>query len=99
MTNPIDLINFVAVFCGLTIIILGFIVNIILLQIAPGSVPQKSALNIKIRAFRVRNERGDLLVNYPDRLTADKEVFLCAFVINGTGYGFGVICVMISAAR
>ncbi len=30
MTNPIDLINFVAVSCGLTIIILGFIVNIIL---------------------------------------------------------------------
>ena len=30
MTNPIDLINFVAVFCGLTIILLGFIVNIIM---------------------------------------------------------------------
>ena len=30
MTDPIDLINFIAVFCGLTIIILGFIVNILL---------------------------------------------------------------------
>ena len=36
MTDPVDLINLIAVFCGLTIISLGFIVNILLLDIDKG---------------------------------------------------------------